>query len=537
MNYYKEGDKLLVLLKEDDTEHIVQVNDVDKGNATCTYEFKCLYGSYSTFNICWINNADIEIIKKATDSDIDDFCEENEIKFKIGDDVIADGKTQNVELYDTDDSEYRLDGCGWYNEEDLEAIEEKEEVIKFSVGDKILVEYEGDKHILKIINAVKYDSYNTFKVECLYGNYIKFHTKPINLKEVTTIKKVTDKDINLFCEENEISKRIGDEVIYCNQKQTIIAYDTDDAEYLLNNEDWCKEYHFEDKIDLNYSIGSIVLINDSDDKHIVKIIDTDDVSDFPYKVECLYGEHGAFDGEWIKESDISKSLNVGEIENYLVDDFRIKYRIGQKVFFNDKEVVILCYDTNDKTYLIKEDNRWEKWVGDSDIKAHFFNEGDLVKIKKFPDYIVRIGHFYDDGNIEVICVIGDYGNIDDYYKPNDLESVTQAEVDILQKDFLFKVGEKVLYGEDRTEYFIFDIDTSKSTDLLYYLGERCGYVSEKEIFKIVKEVEEVLVSKTIGKPFLKWEKEVKYNPTTFEKEEKVVEVKQEIRPRRRLLLG
>ena len=373
MNYYKEGDRLLILNKEDDTKHIVQVNDVDKSeNTESTYEFKCLYGSYATFDINWINNDEIEIIKK-----------------------------------------------------------------------------------------------------------------------------VTDKDINLFCEENEINKRIGDYVIYENQKQTITCYDLFDDEYLLSSGDWVKDYHFEDKIDLSYFIGDIVLINDSGDKHIVKIIDTDEVSDFPYKVECLYGEHSAFDNEWIKESDITESLDCSEI-NDLLEEMEIAHAIGETVFYDDEQVEVLCFDTYDGCYYVKnKSNGHERWADKDEVVAHLFSEGDLVKIKKFPDCIVRIGCLCDDGDIEVECVVGDYGNIDDYYKHTDLETATQAEVDILQKDFLFKVGEKVLYGEDRTEDYIHNIDTSKSTDLPYYLGESWDYVSEKEIFKIVKEVEEVLVSKVI----------------------------------------
>lgn len=540
MNYYKEGDKLLVLNKYDDTKHIVEVNDVDKGNDTCTYEFKCLYGSYGTFNFDWVSNDDIEIIKKVTDSDIDAFREENDIKFKIGDAVIADGETQNIELYDTDDSEYRLDDCVWYNEDELEAIEEElsyeedKEVIKCSVGDKILVEYEGDKHILEVIDLSSYDSNYPYKVECLYGHFREFHNELIDIRKVTIIKKVTNKDINLFCKENEISKRIGDEVIYCNQKQTITAYDSNDEEYLLSDDDWVKDYQFEDKIDLSYSIGDIILINDSGDKHIVKIIDTDEVSDFPYKVECLYGEHGDFDSEWIKESDIAQSLDCSEI-NELLEEMGIDHKIGDTIFYDNEQVEVLCFDTYDGCYYVKnKSNGHERWADKDEVVAHLFKEGDLVKIKKFPDCIVRICNFCDDGDIEVECVVGDYGNIDTYYKSNDLETATQAEVDILQKDFLFKVGEKVLYGEDRTEDYIHNIDTNKDTDLPYYLGESWDYVSEKEIFKIDKIIKSEDFVKNTNES--KETFEVK-NGTACLTLEEVVEVKQEVRPRRRLLLG
>jgi len=540
MSYYKEGDKLLVLLKEKDTEHIVQVNDVDKDSESYTYEFMCLYGSYSTFYFNWVDNDDIEIIKKVTDSDIDAFREEYGLEFKIGDAVKVDGYIHNVELYDTDDSQYKLNNDDWYDEEDLEPIEEElsyeedKEVIKCSVGDKILVDYDGDKNILKVISLSGHDSNYPYKVECLYGNYREFHNTLIDIRKFTIIKKVTDKDINLFCEENEISKRIGDEVIYCNERQTITAYDSNDEEYQLSDGDWCKEYHFEDKIDLNYSIGDIVLINDSGDKHIVKIIDTDEVCDFPYKVECLYGEHGAFDSEWIKESDISESLNVGEIV-CLLEEMGIDHKIGDTIFYDNEQVEVLCFDTYDGCYYVKnKSNGHERWADKDEVVAHLFRDGDLVKIKKFPDCIVRICNFCDDGDIEVECVVGDYGNIDTYYKSNELETATQAEVDILQKDFLFKVGEKVLYGEDKTEDYIHNIDTSKDTDLPYYLGESWDYVSEKEIFKIDKIIKSEDFVKNTNES--KETFEVK-NGTACLTLEEVVEVKQEIRPRRRLLLG
>ena len=61
---YNVGDKLLVLLNEDNSKHIVEISDVDKSNADYPYEFKCLYAYYYKFNIEWVNTNEIEIIKK-----------------------------------------------------------------------------------------------------------------------------------------------------------------------------------------------------------------------------------------------------------------------------------------------------------------------------------------------------------------------------------------------------------------------------------------------------------------------------------------
>ena len=142
---------------------------------------------------------------------------------------------------------------------------------------------------------------------------------------------------------------------------------------------------------MSYFIGDIVLINDSGDKHIVKIIDTDEVSDFPYKVECLYGEHSAFDNEWIKESDITESLDCSEI-NDLLEEMEIAHAIGETVFYDDEQVEVLCFDTYDGCYYVKnKSNGHERWADKDEVVAHLFSEGDLVKIKKFPDCIVRIG--------------------------------------------------------------------------------------------------------------------------------------------------
>ena len=539
---YNVGDKLLVLLKEDNSKHIVEISDVDKSNAEYPYEFKCLYAYYYNFSYEWVNTNDIEIIKKVTDSDIDAFRKENEIKFKLGDAVDYDGEEDFVELYDSNDEEYRLENDGaWVKEHELELIKEH---IKYEIGDRILVKYDRLENIVKVINIDK-DSSLPYNVECLYGDFRYFEDNWIDLEEVTIIKKVTDSDIDSFLKENDIKYKIGDEVYYDSKHQTILAYDFNDEEYLLNeSKDWVSEEDFEDEDILKYSIDDIIVVEDNGIKSILQITNSDP-SDNTYKVNCLYGNNGKYHCEWIDADIIKESLDSEELED-LLEDKVIRYRIGQYLFYKGERCKVSCYDSRDEKYVIELSNYREKWVAECDLLEHTFSVGDLVKIKNYPKTILKIDNLCDDGDIEVSCVVGSYGDIEKgYYRGNELESATQAEVDILQKDYTFKVGEKVLYGEDRTEDYIESIDTNKYTDLPYQLGESFDYVSDRDISKIDKKVEEVFVGSPIkdsktGKVTLNWktEEEVKKEAEMPYKEEvKAVEKVEVVKPRRRLLLG
>ena len=542
---YNVGDKLLVLLKEDNSKHIVEISDVDKSNADYPYEFKCLYAYYYKFNIEWVNTNEIEIIKKVTDSDIDAFRKENEIKFKLGDAVDYDGDEDVVELYDSNDEEYRLENDGaWAKEYELELIQEH---IKCEIGDRILVKYDRLEHIVKVINIDK-DSSLPYNVECLYGDYIEFEDDWLNLEEVTIIKKVTDSDIDSFRKENDIKYKIGDKVYYDSKHQTILAYDFNDEEYLLNeNKDWVSKDSFEE-----YSIDDIIVVEDNGIKSILQITNSDP-SDNTYKVKCLYG-NGKYHCDWIGSDRVKESLDAEELED-LLEDKGIRYRIGQYLFYKGERCKVILYDTSDKLYEVELSNYRESLVAECDLLEHTFSVGDLVKLKKYSNCIVRIDNLCDDGDIEVSCVVGDFGNIENYYKGNDLEAATQAEVDILQKDFLFKVGEKVLYGDDETEDYILNIDTSDSK-YPYQLGESFDYVSDRDISKIGKKVEEVFVGSPVkdsktGKVTLDWKTEelkkqaempYKEEVKAVEKVEKVekveaVEKVEVVKPRRRLLLG
>jgi hypothetical protein len=398
------------------------------------------------------------------------------------------------------------------------------------------VKYDGLEHILKVINIDK-DSCRPYKVECLYGDFRKFEDDWLDLKEVTIIKKVTDSDIDAFRKENDIKYKIGDEVYYDSKHQTISAYDFNDEEYLLNeSKDWVSEDYFEEDI-LKYSIDDIIVVEDNGIKSILQITNLDS-SDNTYKVNCLYGNNGKYHCEWIDADEVEESLDAEELEE-LLEYKCIRYRIGQYLFFKGERCKVICYDTSDKNYEIELSNYREKWAAECDLLEHTFSVGDLVKNKNYPKTLLKIDNLCDDGVIEVSCVVGDYGVIEKrYYRGNELESATQAEVDILQKDFLFKVGEKVLYGEDGTEDYIESIDTS-DTKLPYYLGESFDYVSDKDISKIGKKVEKVFVGSPVkdsktGKVTLNWktEEEVKKQA-----EIPIVEKVEEIKPRRRMLLG
>lgn len=539
---YNVGDKLLVLLKEDNSKHIVEISDVDWGNANYPYEFKCLYADFSSFNNEWVNINYIQIIKKVTDIDIDIFRKQNNIKFKIGDAVDYDGEEDVVELYDFADEQYRLDNDGvWVDEDEIELIQEH---INYEVGDRILVEYDGLKHILKV-DIIDKNSCNPYFVKCLYGDFREFEGEWLDLEQVTIVKKVNDSDIDSFLKENDIKYKIGDKVYikykigdkvyYDAEHQTISAYDMNDEEYFLNEGgEWVSECNLEDENILKYSIDDIIVVEDNGIKSILQITNFDQ-SDSTYKVNCLYGNNGKYHCEWIDADRVKESLDSEELED-LLEDKGIRYRIGQYLFYKGERCKVSCYDTSDKNYEIELSNYREAWAAECDLLEHTFSVGDLVKVKNYPKTILKIDNLCDDGDIEVSCVVGSYGDIEkSYYRGNELESATQAEVDILQKDFLFKVGEKVLYNGK--EDFIENIDTSDN-NCPYKLSESWDYVSNKDISKIGEKVEEVFVasmdidSKT-GKVTLDWKKE----EVKKEAEIPIVEKVEVIKPRRRLLLG
>lgn len=409
----------------------------------------------------------------------------------------------------------------------------------FDIGDKLLVLLKEDnsKHIVEISDVDKSNAEYPYEFKCLYAYYYKFNSEWVNTNEIEIIKKVTDSDIDSFLKENDIKYKIGDEVYYDSKHQTISAYDFKDEEYLLNeSKDWVSEDCFEEDI-LKYSIDDIIVVEDNGVKSILQITDLDP-SDNTYKVKCLYGNYMEYHCEWIDADIIKESLDSEELED-LLEDKGIMYRIGQYLFYKGERCKVSCYDTSDKNYEIELSNYRETWAAECDLLEHTFSVGDLVKIKNYPKTILKIDNLCDDGDIEVSCVVGSYGDIEKgYYRGNELESATQAEVDILQKDYTFKVGEKVLYGEDGTEDYILNIDTSDN-NYPYQLGESFDYVSETDISKIGEKVEEVFVglpikdSKT-GKVTLNWktEEEVKK-----EAEIPIVEKVEEIKPRRRMLLG
>jgi hypothetical protein len=524
MKYYNEGDKLLVLLKNNNTKHIVEVCE-GYDNTNNSYTFKCLYGYYYNFHHEEVDINDIDIIQKVTNIEIDAFRKENNIKFKIDDYVEYGSRKEDVdviEVFDTSDNLYLLTlSNDWVYEGQLKLFVEKE-VIKCKIGDKILVDDEGLKHILKVVDIRENE--NECKVKCLYGDYRKFEDEWFELKNFNTIQKVTDIDIDDFLKENNIKYRIGDKVIFDGENQTILSYDFSDEEYLF--EETCVWVSENQINQLNkYSVEDIILVEHNVILQITDIDDTDDAI-LPYKVICLYGKYSEYHGGWIYRDEIIKSLDKEELESLLID-LDIKYRIGQKLFLKGRdEVKVLNYDTNDEKYYIKSLNNNFSWVDESDLFKHNFRQGDLLKFKENPKTIVKVCSFCSNGDIIIVCVIGNYSIIEDqYYSGNEFERATQAEVDILQKYYLFKIGEKVLYGEDGTEDYIDSIDTSDS-NLPYRLVESFDYVSEGEISKIGEKVEEVLVISSIKDSKIR-------KPTTISKDEEVTEIK----PKRRLLLG
>lgn len=484
MSLYKVGDELLVYLSEDNTEHIVKVSDVDSNDARYTYKTTCLYAYMDKFDREWLNNEYFNILRKVTASDIEAFCKDHDIKFKIGDEVVYEGKTDFIENFDMKDYEYQLENlCKWVDGEDLELVSESSKKIKYSVDDIIIVKVIEDdtQHIVQITQVGDIDSQYRYSVKCLYANYGMFNDSLLDIRDVKILKKATDEDIEEYLDGNGLGKKIGDKVFYNNKRQTIECFDSSDEEYFLKeNEVWVRERDLDDSIELSYSVGQTILVNDGD-RHILEIVDTDEESDEPYTVKCLYGDYSDYNDKCISESDIYQLLDEDDIQTYLNEYLEIKYRIGQNLIYCDLKCEVLHYDTNNDCYFIRCDNRYELYVSENELLDHSFKEGDLVKVNGFSDTIAKVIYLCSDGEVEVSILICNANNLDSYHNPDNLEIATQKELDYLQKDFHYKIGDKVFYeGEEDT---IVAIDNSDKTYLLEYSDD---WVSEKEISSIGK---------------------------------------------------
>ena len=481
---YEEGDKLLVLLKKNNSKHIVKVSTVDADDKKRTYCLEGLYAHHSTFDYNWIWNDDIEIIKKVTDSDIDSFCKEHNISFRIGDKVVYE-RDDTISEYDFESSKYFLEDSGyWIKENQLELASSKK--IKYSVDDIIIVKIIEDdtQHIVQITQIRDTESNHPYKVKCLYADYGMFYNCLLDTRDVKILKKATDKDIEEYLNGNGLEKKIGDKVFYNNKQQTIECFDSSDSEYFLKeNEDWVKVDDLDDSIELSYSVGQTILVNDGD-RHILEIVDIDEESDEPYTVKCLYGDYSEYDDKCISESDIEQLLSEDEVDVCLDEELEIKYRIGQNLIYCGLKCEVLHYDTTNDSYFIRCENRRELYVSEDELLEHSFKEGDLVKVNGFSDTIAKIIYLCDDGDIEVSILIGNADNLDVYYKPSELEATTQKELEYLQKNFTYKIGDKVFYeGEEDT------IITIDNTDKTYLIEDYDEWVSEDEISKTDGKVE------------------------------------------------
>lgn len=472
---YEEGDELLVLLKKNNTKHIVKVSEVDIDDKNRTYCFEGLYSDRSEFNYFWFYNEDIEIIKKVTDSDIDDFCKEHNIAFRIGQKVLYDDETDSIIEYDLISNKYVLDG------NDNLATEHQIEL--YSVGDTIIVvDFNDDEHILEIVSLSHQDSYYPCEVVCLYGSYSNFNNSLLDTREIKSIKKATNQDIESYIEYVGITKKVGDTVIYENKYHKISCYDSYDGQFLLADSDiWVSEYDLQDEIDLAYSIGDIILINDGDN-HILEIVEIDEESDEPYKVKCLYGGYSDYNGKTISENDIDRLLDEDDIDVFLDEYLEVKHRIGKNVFYRGDKYLVLCYDSSDEKYMVQNCG-FKKWLSKDDLLVSFKID-DLVKINGLSDTIAKVINVFDDGDIEVAILVGDSDGINTYYNTDDLELTTKQELDSLQKDFIIKIGDKVFFeGEQDT---ILAIDHINNIDKKYLLEDFDEWVDEDEISKTNK---------------------------------------------------
>lgn len=209
-----------------------------------------------------------------------------------------------------------------------------------------------------------------------------------------------------------------------------------------------------------FEIGDLLLITLKGNHSIVEIDDIDlDDTQCTYNFNCLYGIYSQADG-WIcnKDYNIIKKVDTSFVDKFFEDSNL--HKIGSKVYFDGEEDFIKSYDRNGDEYYLEN---YDDWVSSSDIEIELVNEstfkvGDLVKNDGI---IYKISDIDSDGDYHLDLIIGNFKTKRSYLSKDNLESATQEDIEFLQKDSLFKIGEKVLCSGKETT--ITAIDTDKNT--------------------------------------------------------------------------
>jgi hypothetical protein len=227
------------------------VTDVDKDDDNLPYRLRCYYSNYDSFHITpdCVDSSDYKIIKKLTNEDIEDFCKENQINFRVGEIVTYNGIKDIIKAYDLRDGECYLEEAGWVGQ----YLIKKEEF--FEIGDLLLVESNNIKSIVEITNIDKsHDTNYTYQLLGRYYDSDTFWDSPHwkSNNRCTIIKKATNEDIEDFCEKYKIKYRVGDSAIFNDEEDSIICYDINRNEYLFHDYDWQKEEDILPKLGDNY---------------------------------------------------------------------------------------------------------------------------------------------------------------------------------------------------------------------------------------------------------------------------------------------
>jgi|GEM_PF-4082445 len=347
---------------------------------------------------------------------------------------------------------------------------------KFEIGDLLLITLKGNHSIVEIADIDLDDTQCTYNFNCLYGIYLQADGWICN-KEYNIIKKVDTSFVDELFEDNDLHK-IGSKVYFDGEEDFIKYYDRYGDEYYLENyDDWVSSSDIEIELvnESTFKVGDLVKSNG-----VIYKIKSDIDSDGDYQVEFIIGDYH-------KKCDTLSKDNLEsatqEDINYLQEDF--EFKIGEKVLCNGKEATIKAIDTDKNT---SKKFRTDYWAYDDHLKKLVseitFKVGDLVKVIGKNDIYKVCGTFEDIS--EILFLIGSYNYMNDYIEiSNDkLESATQEDIDNLQKDFKFKIGDEVLY-ENKNDKII-KIDISCIEGKTYYLDSYDDWVKKDDVFEISK---------------------------------------------------
>jgi uncharacterized protein YodC (DUF2158 family) len=421
-----------------------------------------------------IGSREMSELESATQADIDAL--QADYEFKIGEKVIIEDSCEDViEAIDVDDDKatYYIKDKGWFNESNFSKIK------TFEIGD--LVKLKENSHVYKITDYDGDDEMHVF-LDLVIG-------KPIGSCEISELESATQEDIDALQADYEF--KIGEKVIFNDdyREGVIEAIDVNDNKdsYYIKGECWYSESNFS-KIK-TFEIGDLVKLKE-DNKTIGKVISN--IYNELVNISLVIGDFDKIRNEKTYQLDKLEAATQAEVDK-LQKDF--DFKIGEEVILDDEVVdIIKSIDSCGKEgiYFRLENEGWVKTnrIVSNKVCKETFKVGDLVKLKKDNKTIGRITKILSDKVLEVNLVIGSYSLIrkETSIKVEEVELSTQAEVDELQKDFVFKIGEEVIIDKQCID-IIESID-SCGKDGSFFRLETLGWVGTNRIVSNKVEVVE-----------------------------------------------